>query len=240
VPHTAADSRDVFLTVSEPRRPRHATAPLSGSRMRSVMRPCRLHQADDACIREVASARAALPPHSPWTTNRSVTWPDPLHPVHRHHVGACELAIGGSSSTVAVAMRQKRQCRVQAKGIAEGLRSRVYPFSSEKRSTALRSGWRMSTSGAATAPLCLNRKARFVPSADSSAQMSPTPTDSETPVTAEPSSERSQNAKALPPKRGPSSATHGTPSSSWRTPERSSRRAAYFPRHRAHAPCRVR
>jgi len=46
----------------------------------------------------------------------------------------------------------------------------------------------MSTSGAATAPLCLNRKARFVPSADSSAQMSPTPTDSETPVTAEPSS----------------------------------------------------
>jgi hypothetical protein len=80
-----------------------------------------------------------------------------------------------------------------------------------KRSTALRSGWRMSTSGAATAPLCLNRKARFVPRADSSAQMSPTPTDSETLVTAGPSSARSQDARALPPKWGPSFAIHVTP-----------------------------
>jgi hypothetical protein len=51
--------------------------------------------------------------------------------------------------------------------------------------------------------------------------MSPTPTDSETPVTAEPSSERSQNARALPPKRGPFFATHDTPSSPWRAPKRS-------------------
>ncbi len=68
-----------------------------------------------------------------------------------------------------------------------------------KRSIVLRSGWRMSTSGAATAPLCLNRKARFVPSADSSAQMRPMPTDSETLVTAGPSFERSSSTRALPP-----------------------------------------
>jgi hypothetical protein len=42
--------------------------------------------------------------------------------------------------------------------------------------------------------------------------MSPTPTDSETLVTAGPSSERSQDARALPPKWGPSFAIHGTPS----------------------------
>jgi hypothetical protein len=44
-----------------------------------------------------------------------------------------------------------------------------------KRSTALRNGWRASTSGAATAPLCLKRKLRFVPSADRTAHSSPTP-----------------------------------------------------------------
>jgi hypothetical protein len=32
-----------------------------------------------------------------------------LHPVHRHDVGACELSIGTSSSTVAVAMRHTRE-----------------------------------------------------------------------------------------------------------------------------------
>ena len=36
---------------------------------------------------------------------------------------------------------------------------------------------------AAIAPLYFNRNARFVPSADSSEQPSPSPTDSETPVT---------------------------------------------------------
>jgi hypothetical protein len=41
----------------------------------------------------------------------------------------------------------------------------------------------------------LNRKARFVPSADSSAQTRPTPTASETLVTAGPFSERSSGAK---------------------------------------------
>src|SRR3954451_3366132 len=66
-----------------------------------------------------------------------------------------------------------------------------------KRSVALRTGRRMSTSGAATAPLCLKRKARFVPSADSSAQMRPTPTASETLLTARPSSECASGAKAL-------------------------------------------
>jgi hypothetical protein len=43
--------------------------------------------------------------------------------MHRHDVGACELAIGGSSSTVAVATRQEEQRRrVDATGLvaAEG------------------------------------------------------------------------------------------------------------------------
>jgi hypothetical protein len=39
------------------------------------------------------------------TTSRSATRPEPLHPVHRHCVGARELPIGGISGTVAVAMR---------------------------------------------------------------------------------------------------------------------------------------
>jgi hypothetical protein len=45
----------------------------------------------------------------------------------------------------------------------------------------------------------LNRKARFVPSADSSAQMRPTPTGSETLVTAGPPFQRSSAARAQPP-----------------------------------------
>src|SRR3954453_22191251 len=39
------------------------------------------------------------------TTNGSATWPDPCVPVGGHDVGACKLRIGGSLSTVAVAMR---------------------------------------------------------------------------------------------------------------------------------------
>jgi hypothetical protein len=104
---------------------------------------------------------------------------------------------------------------------------------SGSRPTLIRN--RRGDSGSGNRTLCLNRKARFVPSTDSSAQMSPTPTDSETPVTGRPSSERSQNAKALPPKRDrrrqltarcPARGAH-------RSGAR--RRAAYFPRHRAHA-----
>jgi hypothetical protein len=52
-------------------------------------------------------ARPHTPELSQGTTNGSATWPDPLHPVHRHDVGVCELTMRGSSSTVAVAMRQK-------------------------------------------------------------------------------------------------------------------------------------
>jgi hypothetical protein len=57
------------------------------------------------------------------TTNGSATWPDPLRPVHRHDVGACKLAIGGSSSTVAVATRQSGH---SASGVA-GCPFRVIP-----------------------------------------------------------------------------------------------------------------
>ena len=40
---------------------------------------------------------------------RASARPDAWHPVHRHDVAVCELAIGGSSSTVAVATRQTRE-----------------------------------------------------------------------------------------------------------------------------------
>ena len=38
-------------------------------------------------------------------SNRSAAWADPVHPVPRHDLYACKLRIGGSLSTVAVAMR---------------------------------------------------------------------------------------------------------------------------------------
>jgi hypothetical protein len=45
-------------------------------------------------------------------------WPDLLLPVHRHDVDACDLPVRGSSSTVAVAMRQ-------TSGVARNVRNRV-------------------------------------------------------------------------------------------------------------------
>ena len=86
----------------------------------------------------------------------------------------------------------------------------------------------MSTSGAATARLCFSRNTRFVPSADSSAQTSPTPTDSETPVTANRFRTFTERNSATA-EAGPSFATHGTPSSPWRTPKRSSPTSCTYP-----------
>ena len=45
------------------------------------------------------------------TANGSATWPDLLRPVHSHDVGACELPIGESSSTVAVGNEAKGALR---------------------------------------------------------------------------------------------------------------------------------
>ena len=42
-------------------------------------------------------------------THGSATVPDPLHPLHRHDVGACELAIPRELEPVAFAMRQEQQ-----------------------------------------------------------------------------------------------------------------------------------
>ena len=56
------------------------------------------------------------------------------------------------------------------------------------RSAALRSGWRMSTSGAATAPLCFKRKLRLPPHADATAHSSPRTTPSDRPSISIPSS----------------------------------------------------
>ena len=74
---------------------------------------------------------------APLTTARDdqrkrAAWPDPLRPVLRHDVGACELPIGGSSSTVAVAMRHMqrrgRARRGARDGRAGGVRGHASPL----------------------------------------------------------------------------------------------------------------
>jgi hypothetical protein len=45
------------------------------------------------------------PRRSPRTTDESATWPDPFRPAHRTTLGACEVAGGRVSSTVAIATR---------------------------------------------------------------------------------------------------------------------------------------
>ena len=44
-------------------------------------------------------------------THGSATVPDPLHPLHRHDVGACELPLPRELEPVAFAMR-RRGCRI--------------------------------------------------------------------------------------------------------------------------------
>jgi hypothetical protein len=69
-PLVAADSRDVFRAVREPRRARPGRRRDAGVGRRCGQRcgDAGMNQADGACIREAASARVALPPRSPWTT----------------------------------------------------------------------------------------------------------------------------------------------------------------------------
>lgn len=54
-------------------------------------------------------------------THGSATVPEPLHPLHRHDVGACELPLPRELEPVALVMRHKEQsdlavdrCSVQA------------------------------------------------------------------------------------------------------------------------------
>jgi hypothetical protein len=71
-PLAAADSRDVFRAVSEnERRARPGRLPrrrVSVTDAVSDVATPGVQQADDACIRDAASARAAQPPRSPWTS----------------------------------------------------------------------------------------------------------------------------------------------------------------------------
>jgi hypothetical protein len=69
----------------------------------------------------------AAPLRPQGTTNGSATWRDALHPMHRHEVGARELPIGGSSTTVAVPTRQTDQRHV---------RHRVPPSATVRRERA--------------------------------------------------------------------------------------------------------
>jgi hypothetical protein len=57
------------------------------------------------------------------TTNRSATWSDPLRPVHRQDVGACELPIGREL--------EHRRCRDEADGAAPGASLPLRPGGSE-------------------------------------------------------------------------------------------------------------
>ena len=57
-------------------------------------------QADDSCIREVASARAALPPRSPWTTSGCLGW---------RAVGSCITGVSRRESTRASHVHGHRQ-----------------------------------------------------------------------------------------------------------------------------------
>jgi hypothetical protein len=86
VPHTAADSRDVFRAVSEPRRPRPGKPRrrCRGHRRGQRCGDAGVRRADDACIPEVASAHAALPPRSPWTSGAIASRRQRIRPLHGH------------------------------------------------------------------------------------------------------------------------------------------------------------
>jgi hypothetical protein len=73
------------------RRSSRAPAAHSSSRSASERRPA-----------SGSDARCGRPTEAPLR-------PDAWRPVHRHDIAVCELAIGGSSSTVAVATNQTRQ-----------------------------------------------------------------------------------------------------------------------------------
>jgi hypothetical protein len=55
------------------------------------------------------SPGARLPSPVEWTSNRSATRPDPLHPMHRHDVGRARAPDRTELEHVAIAMRQKRK-----------------------------------------------------------------------------------------------------------------------------------
>src|SRR5215210_8666887 len=56
------------------------------------------------------SPGARLPSPVEWTSNRSATRPDPLHPMHRHDVGRARAPDRTELEHVAIAMR--RGCRI--------------------------------------------------------------------------------------------------------------------------------
>jgi hypothetical protein len=49
--------------------------------------------------------------------------PDPLHPLHRHDVGACELPLPRELEPVALAMRQEQQSRRPASAVVSWTKS---------------------------------------------------------------------------------------------------------------------
>jgi hypothetical protein len=111
---TPRQSRLPVGMAPDHRHPQPAEAPQppdrGGGRLRAPLSPRATHPRNSpveaAPYRE--HARLARICATATTSNRSAAWADPVHPVPRHDLYACELAIGGSLSTVAVAMRHKR------------------------------------------------------------------------------------------------------------------------------------
>jgi hypothetical protein len=98
--------------------PHHARLPPAPARVNPpVALPARTTPSSKTAPRRKRAYRLAGGRRPVRTTNGSATVrPDAWHPVHRHDVAVCELAIGGSSSTVAVATRQNEQHRCHPPG----------------------------------------------------------------------------------------------------------------------------
>jgi hypothetical protein len=121
--------RAPFPAEPVPRVPQHPPDEMPDERATTgTSHDARLH------VRASASAANSCAPASDDQQKRHS--PDPLHPVHRHDVDACDLPIRGSSRTFAVATRHKQQRRIQAK-------AKVRSTDDRPRGTALvASGWR--------------------------------------------------------------------------------------------------
>ncbi len=63
------------------------------------------------------SPGARLPSPVEWTSNRSATRPDPLHPMHRHDVGRARAPDRTELEHVAIAMRQRQESRRLCRGL---------------------------------------------------------------------------------------------------------------------------
>jgi hypothetical protein len=152
------------MPAAQPKRDRHLERPGPCISPEAGHRPCR-HPLEPAssrsCARALASAQMRAPeyrsttrPHG--TSNRSAAWADRVHPVPRHDLYARELPIGGSLSTVAVAMSNSSRAGEDQPCARKGRppRARIdhahtpaSPWRSRRQRTPLRRTWCSSNAG---------------------------------------------------------------------------------------------